>query len=281
MRNSRRLLGGQCKSSPQVRADGTYVRASAGKNPTFSAQEFFMHVADALFIATWMLYVADRLLDVHRASHLSATGHASSYLRDRHWFHARHAPAFLSCFAAAACILFLIVWRDRTAGMLRYEVLLGLLVAVYFAAIHLRGNLFASNRKLPWKEAAVGGIFSIAVAIPALTRARSPAHLLFAVVAFAILCATNCLVIETVERRLEQRIFFCESALLALTIATAAVSFIPRLSEDRLLLACVAASALLLLALCRMRDRLLPLTFRITADTAMLTPLLLILWPRR
>jgi polyphosphate kinase len=29
-----------------LRADGSYVRATAGKNPTFSAQEFFMHVAE-------------------------------------------------------------------------------------------------------------------------------------------------------------------------------------------------------------------------------------------
>jgi hypothetical protein len=246
--------------------------ASAGVRPP-------LYAPVALAIATWMLYVADRLLDVRHAR-------ATEQLRDRHWFHGRHATALLAGLAIAALALGWIVARDLSRGVLRHELLLGAAVVIYFAAIHFPIRRFAALHRIPSKEAIVGVIFALAVAIPAWTLAMDSTGLFAAVVGFAALCGLNCLVIETMEHSSAKRSQLpagSEKLLLILAAGALALVAFRWRSAQNLLLLSISISSLLLFALCRLRHRISSLAFRIAADAALLTPILFApwLWMRR
>jgi hypothetical protein len=227
----------------------------------------------ALGIATWMLYVADRLLDVGRAP--------SKNLRERHWFHARHASLLLAGLGIAALALAWIGVRELPRDILRYESFLAAAALLYFAAIHLPIAGLNVLRRIPLKEVTVAVIFSAAVTIPAWAAAPHPSHLLVAAVAFAVLCGLNCLMIEAVEESSRANgvsAMFCERSLLVLAGASVGCALSPWTAGEELPLFAVAIAGLLLFVLCRARARISPLTFRVTADAALLTPILFAPW---
>jgi len=231
----------------------------------------------ALALVTWTIYVGDRLLDVRRAQR----GGCPGALRDRHWFHARHAPALLAGLGAAALTLAWVVVRGLSDGIIRRELFLAAFVIVYFAAIHLPVSRLAALRQSPSKEAIVGLIFSFAVAIPAATFALHPADQLIPALCFAALCGLNCLAIESAEGPDSDRadsMMQCELFLVVLAMVSLGLALSRLASSPPFLFLSIAFSASLLAVLCRIRNRMLPLTFRVAADAVLLTPILFVPW---
>ncbi len=170
----------------------------------------------SVFLAVWLLYAADRLLDV-RNLHASlpdtppdASRHpnkimdsplcgetsvpASPDLEARHRFHARHRTGFLVVIAFVSAALAALL-PAIPAPALRLDLALGAVLTAYFILIHAT----PAAPRLP-KELAVGVFFAAAVFIPAI--ARAPAlrlALLPSAVLLAALCSLNCLCIYSWE----------------------------------------------------------------------------------
>ena len=143
----------------------------------------------ALFLAVWLLYVADRLLDASsrtpRPTPLS--------LMPRHHFHHRYRSRFLALATIATIILIpLIVHLPRPD--LRLDLTLAAALAVWFLLIHR----LVPTRKLP-KELTVGLFFAAATLIPTITRVPVTTPMLLAAILFAIVGALNGLYISLWE----------------------------------------------------------------------------------
>jgi hypothetical protein len=233
-----------------------------------------------LGVGTWLIYVADRLLDGHSARR-SPLNHN---LRERHFFHARHRRAFLIAATAAAIVLLWLISIMPPAA--RFEdTLLFAVSMVYFAIVHLPFIRFPKS--FP-PEFAVGILFACATAIPAWSQTESPhAVLLLSILLFGGLCCLNCLAIELWERPIVPirqltipAIAFCVAAASSALMLTVRNSISIRLSAAALV------SALLILALDRLHRRFTQrgpsqeetagflLAMRVAADAALLTPLL-------
>lgn len=242
-----------------------------------------------MFLAVWILYIGDRLLDTRRLGSASISP-AEGGLEERHFFHARHRVAFLTAAALAAFVLSgLLVLLPAAA--LRLYALLGSLLAVYFLVIHVLDG----ERRLP-KELAVGVFFSAAVFIP--TVARRPElrlQLLPLALLFAVLCSVNCLRILGWERpgaahrprtlpgtRLNegdarQALHLVTRsalhALFPLHVCLALLTGVLAVAERSLLAVAVALSAVLLWTLHLARERVSRVHLRAAADLALVTPL--------
>lgn len=231
----------------------------------------------AMFLAVWMLYAADRLLD---ARFIGAT--ANGDLEARHYFHNRHRRAFLAGIMTASITLAILLPRLEAAAIHLYLILGGLL-AGYFILIHAT----SSAHRLP-KEIAVGLFFAAATFIP--TVARRPElriSLLPLAILFAALCSLNCLFIYAWEHNTPPYSSQPAHALtrfalrtlspltLALIVLSAATSVLDR--QVPWPIACaIAASAASLLLLHHRRHQAARLTLRSLADLALTTPLLLL-----
>ncbi len=255
----------------------------------------------ALAIATWMLYVCDRLLDARERGpsrrHLLPDGELPDRelpdgdLKDRHWFHAQHQTAFIVGLVIAALSL---GWLVRTAlpfALLRAAAGLASLVALYFLFIHGKVLSHRARSYSALKELAVGAIFSTAVALPAATRTPHPAALLIPATLFAALCWLNCTAIEHWEAASHNRnsdglipraaslLAFASLICALFPATTTAQIYSPRaftLPGLSVLELCIAAASLSLSALNHRRDSLSPLRLRVAADAVLLTPLLVL-----
>lgn len=225
-----------------------------------------------LGIGTWLIYVADRLLDGRGTARLSE-------LRERHFFHARHTRALLITGVAACTALLLLIARMPAADR-RADAWIFAGVVVYAAVVHQR----LVRIRFP-RELVVGVVFACACAVPAWPGAGALHDDLIALAAvFAALCFLNCTAIHAWEHPRRQR--WSRVTLLALCVAVAAIgiTFTMRTMDGVRLAVALLASALLILALDRDQRRawakseagLSPLTLRILADAALLTPLLLL-----
>jgi hypothetical protein len=230
-----------------------------------------------LGIGTWLIYVADRLLD-------SLTRAPRTALRERHRFHAQHRRAFLvaSCVAGPA-ILWLIAAHLAPAAR-REDAAIFAAFLIYFVFVHLIGSRFP-------RSLAVGILFAAGCAVPACSQINAiPVTWRLAVVLFAALCWLNCAAIHVWEqaglRSRPSRI-----PAMAVCVALAAAALIAgatslRDSGTLRLAVSILASALLLLALHLDRRRLArgsddakreTLGLRVLADAALLTPTLFFL----
>jgi Na+/H+ antiporter NhaD/arsenite permease-like protein len=233
----------------------------------------------AMFIAVWILYAADRLLDAQNPT-------TPSSLEERHHFHHRHRTLFVTMIAFAAVALAALT-PELFPRALRLYALLGALLAGWFLLIHTR---LAHERRLP-KELAVGLFFAAAIFIP--TIARRPdlrLHLLAPAILFATVCALNCMYLYAWEHPGDRpnanwTTHFATHHLthIAIVIFVAALIGVIWLAlpSHRTpavwpIPAACAGSALLLLLLDRNRAKLSPLHLRAAADLALLTPLLLV-----
>ena len=143
----------------------------------------------ALFLAVWILYAADRLLDTRALSRPMPWEHRGT-LEARHLFHHRNARLFLSCMAAAALLLLWLVPRMDPATLRLYG-LEGAVLVLWFLILHAT----RSAHRLP-KECAVGLFFAAAIFIPTVARApQLQPRLLPGAILFAVLCGLNCLYI--------------------------------------------------------------------------------------
>jgi hypothetical protein len=269
-----------------------------------------------LALGTWLLYVADRLLDGMLAPE-------PARLRERHLFHRRHRPAFLSGIVCGSILLATLVVRRMPGFVVRAYMVLGVCALLYLLLVHTRGlrtrgRLFprALSRLVP-KELAVGVIFACATIIPTWERlprtAPAPAAApLLLLPLFAALCTLNCIAIEIWEMAAEPTagcgnsagcgllpsaspasdppaplhpltpVFGRHLTVASLLLAGAAVmgaGFL-RIYLDNGVAAGVALalslSALLFAVLDHRRSVLTPRALRIAADAVLLTPLLLL-----
>jgi hypothetical protein len=228
-----------------------------------------------LALGTWLLYVADRILDGLRQR--------QGDLRERHHFHARHRTAFLW---AASLLLVVLAWFVVTRmppEALRDDSWIGVFALLYLFAVHRMTN----HGSAPWlpKELAVAMLFAAATAVPAWSRLGTRngiglgrEQLAPAVAFFAMLCWINCVSIEKWEAgdphsttrwaSLHLRQIVTMIALFSLAGAL--------LAPSRGLMAVYLAALLssgLLFALDARSSHFSALHLRIAADAALLTPL--------
>ncbi|MDQ2832220.1 MAG: hypothetical protein M3Y50_00435 [Acidobacteriota bacterium] len=260
--------------APTVAALWTYFVARTTHVPLPPAS------ASSMFVAVWMLYAADRILD---SRPLSSNSLDMRDLEARHLFHHRHRMVFLS--GILACSLLLATLLPHLAPeALRLYAILAALLSGWLLMIHGRPS---SAHRLP-KELAVGIFFPAAIFVP--TVARHPdlrLSLLPHALLFAAVCSLNCLCIYAWEHpqpyiwahwttRLSTRHLRTLACIIVLTgVAFTALSCTA--GSPLWALSCAASiSALSLLLLDRAQHRLSPVTLRASADLALLTPLLLL-----
>ena len=240
----------------------------------------------AMFLAVWMLYATDRLLDARHGN--------TSELEERHRFHHRHKHGFLTGIVCSSVALACLLPRVEPAALRLYALLASLLFA-YFFLIHIYPSnaLPAQNlRRLP-KELAVGVFFPAAIFIPMVARApqlRLP--LLPVAVLFAAVCTLNCLFLYAWEHpgsrsSAHWTTRFATRNLPLLTALTLSCAIVPVIvsrffvgTPNPLLSLACGLSAALLLALHVQRKHLTTIHLRAAADLALLTPLLLLPFAR-
>jgi hypothetical protein len=229
-----------------------------------------------LGMGTWLIYVADRLLD-------SRDGAPRTALRERHRFHAKHRLGFLIASGFAAVALLWLIAARLPATARREDAAIFAAFFVYFIFVHLVGSRFP-------RALAVGIIFAAASAVPAWSQAEMvPAGWIAAVVLFAALCWLNCEAIHVWEGpqlpvpSLRVPAMAAGVGIPAAGLAIASVTILWDPGTLRLGVS-ILASALLLLALHldhrrlarRGDDRSLP-GLRVLADAALLTPILFLI----
>ncbi len=240
----------------------------------------------AMFLAVWMLYAADRLLDTRM---LDSQSRQEQHLEARHYFHHRHRSAFLTAILLASAALAPLLLR-LSMGAIHLYLLLGGLLFGYFILIHAT----RSAHRFP-KEIAVGIFFAAATFIP--TVARQPSLrlvLLPSAILLAMLCSLNCLFIYAWEHDPKRpsapdhpahattRFALRHLPLFAVAIAFAGMvlTLLFHRTPWQIPLS-TAVSAALLLALHHRRHHIGSLALRAAADLVLLTPLLLIPFLRR
>lgn len=224
-----------------------------------------------MFLAVWLIYAGDRLLD--------AAGNSTDTLEARHLFHHVHRLAFRSAMLAAAAMLTPLVFAIP-ATLLQLYIALAALLAVWFGMIHLAPPGFRS--KLP-KELVPGTFCASAAFIPVwAARGFWHADLACAALAYAALCSLNCWYIYSCEHedlaeaslstRLGVRwLNYVGVALIVLTLLAA--SFGSR--ELAPVFAAVSLGSGLLLGLPRIDRQVQPTDLRAASDLVLLTPLLI------
>jgi hypothetical protein len=237
-----------------------------------------------LALATWSAYIADRLLDAHRACkpqigvpHISILRYGIDGLRPRHHFHWRHRRLFLpTAVAAALAALTLVLINMPPTARTRNSVLAAAALA-YFTSIHNPWRLPSPRVKIP-KELLVALIFTLACAIPTWARITT-GHLtlLTAILTFVALAWLNCQAIETWESpSLRRTPILPLGATLATAALLTAIFFAQHHPRLAALEAAAAVSATLLALLDRHQRRLAPTILRAAADLVLLTPLVLL-----
>lgn len=237
----------------------------------------------SIFLAVWILYAADRLLDAQRASTFNER------LEDRHRFHEAYRGRFIAGIVVSSLLLGALLFRFSLEELVLFAAL-GFALLAYLLLIHggsAKHELGCSSR-LP-KELAVGPFFAAAVFIP--TIAREPkllTHLLASAAMFALVCTLNCLFIYAWEhsddlshahfstRSLVARVVpatYCIIVLAALQAALPAREGIAPQSALAYVL-CMAC----FLALHQQRRQLTKLNLRALVDLALLLPLPLLLF---
>ena len=244
-----------------------------------------------LGLATWLFYVADRILHGLRKER-------RELLRDRHIFHARHRRAFLS---AALFLAGLSVWMALTRmypRALREDLFLSICALLYLWLVHAASRVSA-HRQMRWlpKEMVVGIIFASATAVPAWSRLNQRSgvekiQLFEAAVFFAALCWINCVAIVKWEAepllpldRLDRSTPFAahpstrwagdhlQAILAFIALLSIIAAYLAPAGGLRAVYLAALLSSGLILALDARRSRIAPLHLRIAVDAALLTPL--------
>lgn len=239
------------------------------------------HAPLLLGLGTWLIYVADRLLDGFLRK-------PEVPLRLRHRFHARHRGAFLSAAGVVSGVLLWLIVEKMHPAARREDTVLFLLSLLYLFVVHRPAG--ASRSWLP-KELAVGIVFAAAAAVPTWSRADSGRlAMLPAVALFAALCWLNCIAIERWENEFTPEGLAISNPTtrwtaehlrgMAITLASLSVSMgsvaLAKSSSTAAVYFAVLSSSVILVAIHNARRRLTFLGLRIAADAALLTPLLLL-----
>jgi hypothetical protein len=238
-----------------------------------------------LGLAVWLIYTVDRLLDgrtVSTAVTKDKSGAFGSPLRQRHFFHRVFARAIAIVAAGVAALTVAIVLTRIGGEVLKLALPVGMILVLYMAWVHLgRGRILS---RLP-KEVAVGAIFAAGVALPVWSRLGARRWEFFLLAAlFAAVCALNCVAIEEWERVRDSRVSAAEfgsgSGRFAVGLAVCAALMTPLVrlrGEFSAIGAAIAVSALLILILDLLRERISADGLRVLVDVALLVPALVIL----
>lgn len=219
----------------------------------------------AMFLAVWILYAADRLLDTR---HLRSSGrrHCKSELEARHLYHFRHRRRFLALIPVASIAVTALLPNLLTETIHLY-LIEGALLIGWFLLVH------SSRSHLP-KEIVVGLYFAAATFTPTLVRHPQPTASAIADAAlFAAICTLNCLLIHAWEDdlRAPHTSLTTTGAILAvLSLAAARLTITPAIP------AATALAAASLLAIHTVRKTLSRTHLRAAADLALLTPALIL-----
>jgi hypothetical protein len=252
-----------------------------------------------MFVAVWMLYASDRLLDARPLP----GGQAPPELEERHRFHQRHRRTFLIAILLSACLLADLLRFADPPAMRLYAVLAALLCA-WFLLIHARPLPGDGTHRLP-KELAVGIFFAAAVFIPTVARfplgsranlfagAQLRLDLLPVALLLAATCSLNCLFLYAWEHpgqraQAHWSTRWATAHLIPLTSSVALLSLAWLITAQFLigptnlrygtlvLTACIFTSTVLLLLLHLARHRLQPVHSRALADLTLITPLVIV-----
>ncbi|QVL32810.1 hypothetical protein KIH39_02505 [Telmatocola sphagniphila] len=207
-----------------------------------------------LGLIVWGIYLADHWLDTRK--------HSRTVWQDRHKFAARYSKAFL-CGALLSLTMgaFLSLWlpeRTRLSGGI-----LGLLVALYFVAVH--GSRMLSKTAV--KELSVALLFAAGVSVSLIAEENIPfPESTAAVVGFGSVCFVNCLMITLWENS-ERKMARISLALAFIPVALSAV-FSPAPFGGCFLLSYACLGILHLF-----HSRLSLRVLRVLADVSLLSPL--------
>jgi hypothetical protein len=243
-----------------------------------------------LAAATWMLYVTDRILD--------GLGRSRAEMRERHIFYARHRGTFVAAALILAGPLLWMVLTRMYPRTLREDLFLSVFAALYLFVVHVTGNFARAGRHgwLP-KELAVGILFAAATAVPAWSHldgypGAAKERLAQAVMLFAVLCWINCVAIEKWEaggpspsrastlsglHGIHASTRWAGAHLrpilsIVALFSAARACLAPTYTLSAIYLAALLSSSLIL-ALDAWRSWFSPLSLRIAADAALLTPI--------
>ena len=146
-----------------------------------------------LALGTWLVYVADRILDGTRAD-------PSTPLRERHRFHARHRKAFLTAGAAVGCALIWLIVARMSANARYEDTVLFSAALLYLVLVHKPG--WAETTGCP-KNSPSDSLRRRnrrpRLVPPQLRPPLRPPALFPAVAIFAAICWLNCVAIERWE----------------------------------------------------------------------------------
>jgi hypothetical protein len=254
-----------------------------------------------MFLAVWMIYAADRLLDA-RVLDAPTLSVQPPDIEARHRFHHRYRTAFIPFLLVSSVALAALLHRLDPASLHLY-VLLATLLAAWMLLIHIRPQNNGATRRLP-KELAVGIFFPAAVFIPTIARTSPTSaamhflgtaatwirpNLLPAAILFATLCTLNCLCLYAWEHptlrsdapsshprahwTTRWATHHLTQIALSILVATTFASFSRGLPIALPALACSLSTAALF-ALNLYRRHLSALHLRAMADLVLLTPLL-------
>jgi hypothetical protein len=226
--------------------------------------------AGLLVLSVWLIYAADRWLDVWktpakfeaRQNGALLTNFETTQEPARHRFYRRHwrrmLPAWIAVFAMAAGL----AWTRLPPVLFERGIALLAAIGVYFAFVH-----FAPWRWWP-KEFAVGILFAMGTSLAAWGHVQSPVDVA-TIVLFCALCWINCAAIEVWEHH---ELADWPVRLAAIAVGLIAVIFL--YDQRPILCGAETASAFAFVALDRARHRLSPEALRVLADIALLTPAL-------
>jgi hypothetical protein len=211
-----------------------------------------------LVLAVWLIYAADRALDVWRGG-----AFAGASLRPRHEFYRRHWRALLPLWILALAAGSALAWTRLNPELLYSGLALGAAVALYFALLHV--GVFQNT-----KEGAVAVLFALGATLSAWPNVRTAADV-EAIVLFSCLCWINCVAIEHWESAGGTK-WPIAAAAGCVAIAATLLLF----SSRPILGGAVVASALCFVLLDCARTRLSPDALRVLADVALLSPLFML-----
>lgn len=225
---------------------------------------------------TWTVYVLDRLLDARRAIQQRRL----EDLRERHYFHWRHRRLLLPMAGCAAVAAAFLIFRRMPALTRDHDSVIAAAALAYFSGVHVPAKLPRWARRIASKELLVGVLFTAGCAAPSLSRVSLRSltwPLLISLPCFALLAWLNCAAIESWESRAYQLNLPVAASALAFAASGIAIFFAPKHLREALLLNSVAGSALLIVALDRLRTRIGPVVSRALADLVLLAPGILLI----
>jgi hypothetical protein len=228
-----------------------------------------------LGLAVFLIYAIDRLLDGWNAA-------SGADLQERHLFCARHRRVFVvSATLAAAGILWMAA-RALPITETRAGVALASIVAVYILAIQVWRGLAT---RLPSKEWAVGILFAAGTTLPLWSRAgKLESGIWLLIIMFGLLCALNCLLIDSWESEIPARNSASAGHLpvgtwsAILGLGAAIFSWSERIhAAQAQAFSAIALGAILLLVLNEQRRRLSRPALRVLADAALVVAGLMVI----